>query len=82
VTLDELVNFKGKLPIEEKIENNATIEHPKLINELDAEDKQMVFRLIDAAITRKKFKDFFSTTTCTVKEAVSKGQPFSFTLCG
>ena len=59
MTLDELVNFKGKLPTEEKIEDKSTIEQLKLINELDTEDKQMVFRLIDTAITKKKFKDFF-----------------------
>ena len=59
MTLDELVNFKGKVPTEEKIEDKATIEQLKLINELDAEDKQMIFRLIDSIITKKKFKDFF-----------------------
>lgn len=61
MTLDELVNFKGKLPAEEKIEDKATIEQLKLINELDPEDKAMVFRMIDTVITKKKFKDFVAT---------------------
>lgn len=59
MTLDELVNFKGKVPTEENIEDKTIIEQLKLINELEPEDKQMVFRLIDTAITKKKFKDFF-----------------------
>jgi len=31
----------------------------KLINELEPDDKAMVFRLIDTIVTKKKFKDFF-----------------------
>lgn len=61
MTLDELVNFKGKLPTEEKIEDKTSLEQLKLINELDADDKAMVFRLIDTIVTKKKFKDFVAT---------------------
>ncbi len=58
MTLDELVNFKGKVPTEEKIEDKTAMEQLKLISTLDEEDKAMVFRLIDTIITKKKFKDF------------------------
>ena len=61
MTLDELVNFKGKVPTEEKIEDKSTMEQLKLINNLDADDKAMVFRLIDTIVTKKKFKDFVAT---------------------
>ena len=61
MTLDELVNFKGKVPTEEKIEDKASLEQLKLINELEPEDKAMVFRLIDTIVTKKKFKDFVAT---------------------
>jgi len=57
--LDELVNLKGKVPVEEKFEDKTTIEQVKLINELEPDDKAMVFRLIDTIVTKKKFKDFF-----------------------
>jgi len=57
--LDELVNLKGKVPVEEKLEDKTTIEQVKLINELEPDDKAMVFRLIDTIVTKKKFKDFF-----------------------
>ena len=61
MTLDELVNFKGKVPTEEKIEDKTVMEQLKLINVLDEEDKAMVFRLIDTIVTKKKFKDFVAT---------------------
>jgi arsenate reductase-like glutaredoxin family protein len=57
-TLDELVNFKGKVPAEEKIEDKATMEQLKLINGLDEDDKAMVFRLIDTIVTKKKVQRF------------------------
>ena len=57
--MDELVNLKGKVPVEEKLEDKTTIEQVKLINELEPDDKAMVFRLIDTIVTKKKFKDFF-----------------------
>ncbi|MBB4044920.1 hypothetical protein GGR06_002722 [Bacteroides reticulotermitis] len=32
----------------------------KMIQQLDDEDKQTIFKLIDKMLTNKKFKDFFS----------------------
>ena len=61
MTPDELVNFKGKVPTEEKIEDKASLEQLRLINELEPDDKAMVFRLIDTIVTKKKFKDFVTT---------------------
>lgn len=61
MTLDKLVNFKGKVPTEEKIEDKTSLEQLKLINELEPDDKAMVFRLIDTIVTKKKFKDFVAT---------------------
>jgi hypothetical protein len=39
-TLDELVNFKGKIPTEENIEDKSTMEQLKLIHEFNPEEKQ------------------------------------------
>ncbi len=52
---------KSKIPTEEKIENITSLEQLRLINELDEEDKAMVYRLIDTIVTKKKFKDFVAT---------------------
>jgi hypothetical protein len=55
-----VVNYKGKLPLEEKLEDKSAMEQLRLLNELDPDDKAMVYRLIDSIVTKKKFKDFFT----------------------
>lgn len=35
-------------------------ERLKLIEQLEEEDKQTIFKLIDKMLTNKKFKDFFN----------------------
>lgn len=59
ITIDELVNFDGNLPQEINIEDKTIMEKVKLINELEPEEKNMVFKMIDTFLTKKKFKDFF-----------------------
>ncbi|MEO0556501.1 MAG: transcriptional regulator [Bacteroidota bacterium] len=59
ITLDELVNMNGDIPEEVNIEDKATTEKVKLIQEMDEEDRNMVFKMIDTILTKKKFKDFF-----------------------
>jgi two-component system response regulator YesN len=46
-------------PEEVVIENNTTVEQMRLIQQLDEEDKQTIFRLIEKMLTNKKFKEFF-----------------------
>lgn len=60
MSLDELVNFEGNAPQEVTLEDKTTLEQIKLIGSLEPEDKNMVFRLIDTIVTKKKFKDFFA----------------------
>lgn len=59
ITLDELVNMDGDMPEEISIEDKATVEKVKLIQEMDEEDRNMIFKMIDTILTKKKFKDFF-----------------------
>jgi len=42
-----------------RIEDKATSEQLRLIQELDPDDKSMVFKMIDSLLTKKKMKDFF-----------------------
>jgi transcriptional regulator with XRE-family HTH domain len=60
LSLDELVNFEGNVPKEVTIEDKTTLEQVKLIGQLEPEDKNMVFRLIDTIVTKQKFKTFFA----------------------
>jgi hypothetical protein len=42
------------------------LEQVKLIVELEPEEKNMVFKMIDTFLTRKKFKDFFARNIATL----------------
>ncbi|WP_101689347.1 transcriptional regulator [Dysgonomonas massiliensis] len=66
MTIDQLVNFEGEIPKEVTIEDKSTIEQMKMIQQLDDEDKQTIFKLIDKMLTNKKFKDFFSKNIATL----------------
>ncbi|MDQ3190787.1 MAG: XRE family transcriptional regulator, partial [Bacteroidota bacterium] len=55
----QLVNFEGNVPNEVTIEDKSLLEQVKLIQELETEEKNMVFKMIDTFLTQKKFKDFF-----------------------
>ena len=59
MTTDQILNYDGKIPKEVVIEDKTTAEQMKLIQQLDEEDKQTIFRLIEKMLTNKKFKDFF-----------------------
>ena len=41
-------------------EDKTTVEQIKLIQELEDEEKNMVFKMIDTFLTKQKFKDFFN----------------------
>jgi transcriptional regulator with XRE-family HTH domain len=60
MTTDQIINFDGNMPQEVVIEDKPDNEQLKLIQQLDEEDKQIVFRVIDKMLTTKKFKDFFN----------------------
>ena len=59
MTIDQLVNFDGAMPEEVTIEDKSLLEQVKLIQELEPDEKSMVFKMIDTFLTKKKFKDFF-----------------------
>ena len=59
ITLDELVHMDGDIPNEITIEDKSITERVKLIQELEKEDKQAIFRIIDGMLTKNKFKNFF-----------------------
>jgi len=56
---DQVLNFDGKIPKEVVIKDKTTVEQMRLIQQLDEEDKQTIFRLIEKMLTNKKFKEFF-----------------------
>ncbi len=59
LTTDQIINYDGKFPKEVVIEDKTAIEQMRLIQQLEEEDRQTIFKLIDKMLTNKKFKDFF-----------------------
>ncbi len=60
MTIDQIVTFEGNIPQEVTVEDKSLSEQIKLIQELDEEDKTIVFKMVDKMLTSKKFKEFFS----------------------
>jgi transcriptional regulator with XRE-family HTH domain len=59
MTTDQILNHDGNVPKEVVIEDKTAIEQMRLIQLLEDDDKQTIFKLIDKMLTNKKFKDFF-----------------------
>jgi hypothetical protein len=60
MTTDQILNYDGKILTEVTIGGKTAIEQTRLIQQLDNDDKQTIFKLIDKMLTNKKFKDFFN----------------------
>ena len=60
VSIDELIHMEQDIPKEIILEDKTTIEQVKLIQELDQEEKSIIFKMIETVLTKKKFKDFFN----------------------
>jgi len=41
------------------VEDKTLMKQVKMIQELEPEEKSMVFKMVDTFLTKKKFKDFF-----------------------
>lgn len=59
MTVDQVIHFEGKIPKEVKIKDKTVTEKLQLIEQLEEEDKQALYRIIDGMLTKNKFKDFF-----------------------
>jgi hypothetical protein len=61
LTTDQILNYdENSIPKEVVIEDKSTIEQMQLIQELEEDDKMIIFKIIDKMLTTKKFKDFFN----------------------
>ncbi|MEM1408841.1 MAG: hypothetical protein AAGG59_18810 [Bacteroidota bacterium] len=59
MTVDHILHYEVDLPADVTIQDKSTAERMKLIDQLEEEDKQALFRIIDGMLTKSKFKDFF-----------------------
>lgn len=59
MTVDDVINFNDGLPKPVTLQDKTTNEQHQLFEELDEEDKQTVFKIVDKMLTTKKFNAFF-----------------------
>ncbi|MBK7808761.1 MAG: helix-turn-helix transcriptional regulator [Saprospiraceae bacterium] len=59
LNIDHLLNAEQNIPQEITTEDKSLMEQVKLIAQLEPDEKNMVFKMIDTFLTKKKFKDFF-----------------------
>lgn len=60
MTVDEVIYFgeKNAIPGEVSVEDKATLEQLQLINELEPEEKNILLKLIETFVSKKRFKDY------------------------
>ena len=57
--MDDILNPGKELPNEVTAVDKTTAEQMRLVQQLDEEDRQTIFRLLEKMLINKKFKDFF-----------------------
>lgn len=60
IAVDDIIFFneKNNVPNEVSMEDTAVLEQLKLINELDIEEKNILLKLIETFVSKKRFKDY------------------------
>ena len=66
ISLDQLVHMGDDIPKEITVEDKTAIEQVRLIQELEQEEKKMIFKMVETFLTKKKFKDFFQKNVATL----------------
>lgn len=60
VTVDELLNAEDKKrPTPVTVEDKTVSEKIRLVEQLEDEDKNVIYKMLDTMLTKKKFQDFF-----------------------
>jgi len=59
MTVDQILNMDTNIPDDITLEDKSGIEQMFLIKQFKKDGRTVVFQIIDAVLTKKKFKDFF-----------------------
>lgn len=66
--VDEIIHYEdAKTPKPIRVEDKTVNEKVQLISQLDEEDKNAVYRIIDGMLTKNKFQTFFEQNIQTAK---------------
>lgn len=68
IAVDDIIFFneKNSVPNEVSMEDTAVLEQLKLINELDAEEKNILLKLIETFVSKKRFKEYLQKNIATL----------------
>lgn len=68
MAIDDIVFFEDKnaVPKEVSMNDAATLEQLKLINELESEEKGILLKLIETFVSKKRFKDYLQKNIATL----------------
>lgn len=68
MTIDEIIHYEESRELTPvKVEDKTATEKIQLISQLDEEDKNAVYRIIDGMLTKNKFQTFFEQNLQTSK---------------
>ncbi len=67
MTTDNILNYGKVVPADVKVEGKTDFKKLQLINQLQEDDKQTVYRIIDTMLTKQKFQTFFEQNLQTIK---------------
>ena len=68
MTIDEIIHYEESRELTPvKVEDKTATEKVQLISQLDEEDKNAVYRIIDGMLTKNKFQTFFEQNLQTSK---------------
>ena len=69
MTVDEIIHYEdSKIPTSIKVEDKTATEKIQLISQLDEEDKNALYRIIDGMLTKNKFQTFFEQNIVTKQQ--------------
>tara|TARA_R110000796_G_scaffold250788_2_gene380597 strand:+ start:107792 stop:108061 length:270 start_codon:yes stop_codon:yes gene_type:complete len=68
IAVDAIIFYddKNAVPTEVSMEDVATLEQLKLINELDSEEKSILLKLIETFVSKKRFKEYLQNNIATL----------------
>ena len=68
ISVDDVIYFdeKSGIPNEVSVGDRAILEQLQLINELDKEEKNILLKLIETFVSKKRFKDYLQKNIATL----------------
>lgn len=77
ITIDDIVNLENQVPEDVHTKNKSTTEKVGLINELDTEEQEVVFKIIDTMLAKKRLKNFIEQQYASFGEVFQPKEPTS-----